>query len=226
MSCGVRRRILLRLPRLENWRDALALCLLLAGLQQLSSAGYIQLKAGLAQVLIKQAWGKTVDNSGAPTRPWPWADTWPVARMSIRSQALELYVLAGSRGNALAFGPGYEAASAPLGSVGSTVIGGHRDTHFAFLENLEDGELLLLELPSGELLHYQVVDRSIVDTDSSPGLKGNSDLDELLLVTCYPFDAVLPGGPLRYVVTARRHPLKIPAGTASGPHANQGAYAL
>jgi sortase A len=26
----------------------------------------------------------------------------------------------------------------------------------------------------------------------------------LTLVTCYPFDAVDPGGPLRYVVTARR----------------------
>jgi sortase A len=25
----------------------------------------------------------------------------------------------------------------------------------------------------------------------------------LILMTCYPFDAVVPGGPLRYVVTAR-----------------------
>ena len=26
----------------------------------------------------------------------------------------------------------------------------------------------------------------------------------LTLVTCYPFDAIRPGGPLRYVVVARR----------------------
>ena len=25
----------------------------------------------------------------------------------------------------------------------------------------------------------------------------------VILMTCYPFDAVVPGGPLRYVVTAR-----------------------
>jgi sortase A len=26
----------------------------------------------------------------------------------------------------------------------------------------------------------------------------------LILVTCYPFDAIVPGGPLRYVVYARK----------------------
>jgi sortase (surface protein transpeptidase) len=29
-----------------------------------------------------------------------------------------------------------------------------------------------------------------------------SDVPRLTLVTCYPFDAIEPGGPLRYVVTA------------------------
>jgi sortase A len=29
-----------------------------------------------------------------------------------------------------------------------------------------------------------------------------SDAPMLTLVTCYPFDAIVPGGPLRYVVTA------------------------
>jgi hypothetical protein len=31
----------------------------------------------------------------------------------------------------------------------------------------------------------------------------DSDQSVVLLVTCYPFDAVMPGGPLRYVVTGR-----------------------
>ena len=31
---------------------------------------------------------------------------------------------------------------------------------------------------------------------------GDRGLDELTLVTCWPFDAVAPGGPLRYVVVA------------------------
>ena len=32
----------------------------------------------------------------------------------------------------------------------------------------------------------------------------DTDVSALTLVTCYPFDALEPGGPLRYVVTARR----------------------
>lgn len=30
----------------------------------------------------------------------------------------------------------------------------------------------------------------------------NAGDDRLTLITCYPFDAIVPGGPLRYVVTA------------------------
>jgi sortase A len=212
--------------RLENWRDALALCLLLAGLQQLSSAGYIQLKAGLAQVLIEQAWDKTVQGNGTRVRPWPWADTWPVARLRIRSQEQELYVLAGSRGNALAFGPGYDTASAPLGAAGTTIIGGHRDTHFALLQHLQDGELLQVELASGASLQYLVINRAVVDTGTTPGLAGKPELDELVLVTCYPFDAVLPGGPLRYVVTAHRYPQPDRGSNRPVPSTKPGVYAL
>ena len=31
----------------------------------------------------------------------------------------------------------------------------------------------------------------------------HSDQDELKLITCYPFDALVARGPLRYVVTAK-----------------------
>ena len=38
------------------------------------------------------------------------------------------------------------------------------------------------------------VERSVLRTDP--------DADQLVLVTCYPFDALRAGGPLRYVVFA------------------------
>ncbi len=45
----------------------------------------------------------------------------------------------------------------------------------------------------------------------SERLTTNQAEASLLLVTCYPFDALLPGGPLRFVVTARpRVPIVIP----------------
>ena len=188
--------------RLEDWRSIMALSLLLIGLQQLGSAAYIKAKADFAQVLIGQAWGNSLATDGVPTRPWPWADTWPVARLEMPQHAVDLYVLSGSTGNALAFGPGYQTASAKLGGPGLSVIGGHRDTHFSFLREVEVGSRFFLQLGSGERLAYRVTNARIVDVQRESSPVGNNPGDGLLLVTCYPFDALLAGGSLRYVVNA------------------------
>ncbi|HEY4210143.1 MAG TPA: hypothetical protein VGM84_01570 [Steroidobacteraceae bacterium] len=37
-------------------------------------------------------------------------------------------------------------------------------------------------------------------------LQLGSNTPRLMLVTCYPFDAVVPGGPLRYVIVAQLLP--------------------
>jgi sortase A len=88
------------------------------------------------------------------------------------------------------------------GEVGNTVIAGHRDTHFRFLRDVESGDRLTIESSEGIKHVYEVIGLDIVDSR-----KGRLLLDTeaamLSLVTCYPFDAVVAGGPLRYVVTAR-----------------------
>ena len=180
--------------------------LLLVGAQQLGSAGLTHAKAWLAPKLIERAWQQTLAAGTAGVKPWPWADTWPVARLEVPSLGVDQFVLAGDSGNALAFSPGHAVASAPLGSVGRAVVGGHRDTHFAFLEDLSPGVRLTLELPGGLLRRYRVDAFSVVDT-SRQRLDNTADVDELLLVTCYPFDAIDSGGPLRYVVAARPDPV-------------------
>ena len=73
---------------------ALALCL---ALWQLGQGSYIQAKAWLAQLLIKQAWARTLEGE-AQAKPWPWADTWPVARITVPGRDIERYVLAGANG--------------------------------------------------------------------------------------------------------------------------------
>ena len=67
---------------------ALALCL---ALWQLGQGTYIQAKAWLAQVLIKQAWARTLEGE-AQAKPWPWADTWPVARITVPGHDIERFV--------------------------------------------------------------------------------------------------------------------------------------
>jgi sortase A len=160
---------------------------------------WIPAKAALGQVLLERAWER-VDDGGEAVRPWPWADTWPVARLRLPARGLDLVVLAGASGESLAWAPGWIRSSAPPGSDGNVALAGHRDTHFRVLERLEPGEPLVLETPTGER-SYRVTGSRIVDR-SETGVLADTDRPTLTLVTCYPFDAVVPGGPLRWVVTA------------------------
>lgn len=179
----------------------LVACLLCFGFWQLGHGAYIPAKAWLAQALMQRAWVRTGRGEGRAT-PWPWADTWPVARLSAKAGEVDLIVLAGGSGRTLAFGPGHLSASAMPGEIGNTVIAGHRDTHFRFLEDLQPGELLIVESDKGSKHLYRVIDAEIVDSRTG-SLLLDTDVAILSLVTCYPFDARESGGPLRYVVTAR-----------------------
>ena len=189
------------LPGLDHWRGLLALCLLLLGLQQALAAAVIQAKAWLAPALIERAWEQTIAEGGRPVRPWPWADTWPVARLIAPEAGVDLMVLAGDSGNALAFGPGLASYSSPPGEGGVSVLAGHRDTHFAFLQHVRAGDELELVNTRGRVHRYQVQSAGVVDA-SREGILNAGQASSLMLVTCYPFDTLRVGGPLRYVVRA------------------------
>lgn len=176
--------------------------LLISALLLVTNAGYIHAKAILAQFLIKDAWSETLE-TGQPTKPWSWADTWPVAKLSVADIGIEQYVLSGATGAPLAFGPGVNLATVLPGEVGLTMIAGHRDTHFAFLEDIKVSQQLTIEDRFGQSHSYTV--SSIQIRDSREGMLDiDSSKDQIVLVTCYPFNAINPGGPLRYLVTATR----------------------
>ncbi len=176
-------------------------CLLCLGFWQLGQGAYIPAKAWLAQELMQRAWVRGTLGTERPV-PWPWADTWPVARLVAKSGDVDLIVLAGGSGRTLAFGPGHLSASSLPGEIGNTVIAGHRDTHFSFLRDIEVGELLVLETVSGEKHLYEIFGIEVIDSRRG-SLVLDTDTSMLSLVTCYPFDAIDPGGPMRYVVTAK-----------------------
>lgn len=176
-------------------------CLLFLGFWQLGQGTYIPAKAWLAQELMQRAWIRTGSGEERAV-PWPWADTWPVARLTSKERGVDLIVLAGGSGRTLAFGPGHLSASAMPGETGNAIIGGHRDTHFQFLEDVEVGEFLGIETAQGQRHLYEVIGVDIVDSRRG-ALVLDTDAAMLSLVTCYPFDALEAGGPLRYVVTAR-----------------------
>lgn len=180
----------------------IAAMLAIAGVLQFGQGAYIHAKARLAQILLERAWQRTLAGERA-VKPWPWADTWPVARLIAPAQRADLLVLAGANGRTIAFGPGHMDGTPLPGAAGNSVIGGHRDTHLAFLREVKRGEMLTVERADGKRTDYRVTDLDVLDKRDTWVAK-NEGPSRLTLITCWPFDALRAGGPERYVVIARR----------------------
>ncbi len=180
---------------------SLSAAIAIAGVVLLSQGGWIYLKARLAQSLLHRAWKRTLAGE-REVKPWPWADTWPVARLTVPGTQVDAIVLAGASGRTLAFGPGHLDGTAAPGGIGNCVFSAHRDTQFGFLRQLLPGEEIRVEGPEGTTTIYRVTAARVVDRASTADLEPTPQRT-LTLVTCYPFDAVAPGGRLRYVVRAR-----------------------
>ncbi len=180
-------------------RFVLPLLLALAGLILFGQGAYIHAKARVAQALLERAFEKAIA-TGHETKPWSWADTWPVARIEVKRIHARTIVLAGSSGQALAFGPGHVERTPDAGERGVAVYSAHRDTHFAFLKNVVVGDEIDVMRSDGKQFHYRVDAASVVRFDTS-GIDPLADGHQLVLSTCWPFDA-LTQGPERYLVHA------------------------
>jgi sortase A len=162
---------------------------------------YIYVKAQAAQLLIERAWTRN-DFDARALRPWPWADTHVLARLRVPARGIRQFVLAGAHGQSLAFGPGHLSGTPLPGDSGNSIIAGHRDTHFRFLRDLSIGDELLFDLPHGQTVRYRI-SRIWVTTDTDPRPLMQRHERYLTLITCYPFEALSAGGPLRYIVEAQ-----------------------
>ena len=180
--------------------STLSALLLVAGAVQGGRGGWIYAKAKLAQVLLHHSWERTLAGEGR-VRPWPWADAWPVARLILPATGGDHIVLTGASGRNLAFAPGHLHGTAPPGGDGACVVAGHRDTHFAALEELAPGDVVGLEGADGALHSYRVTAAEVVDEHDTWAIM-DGDRPTLVLITCWPFDSPVVGGPLRYVVWA------------------------
>ena len=188
---------------LSRWSFWASLLLILLGGWLLGQAGVIHAKAWLAQILLEQAWQRSLaaPASAGVQRPWPWADSHPVGRLRVPGLGVDQIVLAGASGRSMAFGPSHLDGSAQPGAAGHGLLFGHRDTHFRFLQHLQTGARIAVQGRDAVWRDYEVVGSRVVDARRARLLQGDGRA-RLSLVTCYPFDSLDPGGPLRYVVHA------------------------
>ena len=178
---------------------------------------YTLAKAQMAQYLLIKAW--QTNNIGS-NKPWPWADFYPVAKLSFDRFNVEQIVLNNDSGQALAFGPGLNPFinNSVESKGGVLIISAHNDTHFSLLKDLELNDTVSITFKSGITQQFNVNNLDIIDlkTEQLIVLSNNIDYEhsakddalltsttpykELILVTCYPFGGVNNETSLRYIV--------------------------
>lgn len=172
--------------------------LFVAGVLCLLWGFWIPAKAVLAQILLQRAWHISL-KTGQPVKPWPWADSWPIGRLRQPRLGVDLIVLEGASGEALAFGPGRLEGGSQLSENKHSVLAGHRDTSFTFLKDVKHGDKITVENLTRQDT-YTVESTQIVPAGE---LYLNKEQSQTLsLITCYPFESIIPQTAMRYLVTA------------------------
>lgn len=177
----------------------LSIAVMACGLLLLSQGLWFHAKAYAAQFLLERAFTQSIA-TGEKVKPWAWADTWPVARIEAPRLAASAIALNGASGQALAFGPGHLQNTPKAGETGTAVYAAHRDTHFAFLKDIEKGDLIRITRTDGKTYTYRATQMSVARWDEAQ-IDIHAAGSQLVLATCYPFDAVTQGS-FRYLVYA------------------------
>jgi sortase A len=159
--------------------------------------GYYHVKTEVAQYLLESAWSTNVKKS----KPWPWADTWPVFKIVLPSIQVSSLVLKDVSGESLAFGPGLMTPNKLPGELGNSFIAAHRDTHFKNIGKLKKGDEIIVQKQAGELLTFVVDSIQVINSKIEQANTATDD-KRITLVTCYPFDAKEANTPFRYLVSA------------------------
>ncbi|MEP0391248.1 MAG: sortase [Erythrobacter sp.] len=174
--------------------------LLLSGAAVTAKALYIPIKAEVAQLLLNRAFNASVD-SGSPVKPWSWADTAPIARITMPRLGKSDVVLSGGSGEAMAFGP---TALIDDKFRALTILAAHKDTHFEYVKDLRTGDRLTLQRVDGSRAMFRITHFETVRWDEfTHPTQGNSygDGGLVMLTTCFPFGTSTPGS-LRRIVWA------------------------
>lgn len=124
-----------------------------------------------------------------------------VGRIEIPRLKLSAVIFEGTDDRTLDRGVGHLAGSAAPGNRGNLVLAGHRDTFFAPLKNIREGDEIDVTGPDGAF-RYVAGSTEIVAPEATEVLRPTAGAT-LTLITCYPFRYV-GNAPDRFIVRGRK----------------------
>ncbi len=123
------------------------------------------------------------------------------ARIEIPRLGVSAIVEEGTDEKTLARAVGLVDGSARPGELGNMVLAGHRDTFFRPLRKVRVNDRIRMVVPPNTY-EYEVTAVRVVEPEETSVLASRG-VEELTLVTCYPFRFVGPA-PERFIVSAAR----------------------
>jgi sortase A len=181
-------------------RRALSLVLVMAG------GGLLGYVAGQYWVMyhtqrsLEAEWERQAASAPAAGQGAGQSANQALTRMLIPKINLDAIVLEGASRKQLSLGPGHITDTALPGETGNAVITGHRDTFFRHIFELGKGDEIDVQR-NGQVFHYRVTDKKIVNPDDVSVLHPTRDA-QLTLITCYPIYYIGPA-PQRLVVFSK-----------------------
>jgi sortase A len=172
--------------------------LALSSVWQFANNSLISLHNVFTQGLLHTAWVRT-QSSGHQVKPWPWAETVPIARLSIPSLDTKHVVLEYTDEALPAVAITHANSSVPPGELGNSILNVSHDGYTHFLRRLKPGDVLLLESVHSGLWRYRVSTIYIVDKSNTVLIEPSLSR-RLTLVSCYRCDQ--QQNKFRYVVVA------------------------
>lgn len=188
--------------RLRGCRSFPLAAAVLSMLAPAAIASIAALRPLMTDLLLQRAWTEA-QSQQAPRRPWPGAPARAVLALDLPGSTRPIVVVDSDRSAALALAPGISTEGGGLTGGALVLILGHRNTEFAALDALVEGQRFTTRSADGVTRRYIVSRREIVRWDQT-GLVADdpaSARDELALATCWPVGGRAPT-PLRLLLRA------------------------
>ncbi|WP_044339968.1 class D sortase [Rossellomorea aquimaris] len=114
----------------------------------------------------------------------------------------EVPIISGTNEDELERGVGHVSSTKLPGQQDRIFLAGHRDTVFTQMGELRKGDILTIQLKTGEY-EYEIFETLIVDESNLSVLEPTTPEEILTLSTCYPFE-YLSSTEERYIINARK----------------------